>query len=131
VFVYLDASAIVKLAVAEAETTALERTIAQCRAVFSSKLALVECTRAVARAPGGRRALAPLAEVFEALVLHDVNDLVLARASGIKPTALRSLDAIHLATALLVDAHDLSFVTYDERLARAAETNGLRLVQPK
>lgn len=128
-FLYLDASAIVKLAIAEPETAALESAIANCRAVFSSKLSLVECARAVARVPG-RRASATLAEVFEALVLHDVSDSVLARASVLKPVALRSLDAIHLATALLLGATDLSFVTYDEKLARAAETHGLRLMQP-
>jgi hypothetical protein len=129
VFLYLDASAIVKLAIREPETSALESMLADCRAAFSSKLSRVECTRALSRV-AGERAVVALEEAFEALVLHEINDAVLARAGVLKPTTLRSLDAIHLATAMLLGVSDLSLVTYDEKLARAAETQGLTVVQP-
>ncbi len=43
---------------------------------------------------------------------------------------LRSLDAIHIATALAVGDRDLQFVTYDERQADAARQAGLKVVQP-
>jgi uncharacterized protein len=129
VFLYLDASAIVKLAVREAETPALESTLAHCRAAFSSKLSRVECTRALARV-AGPRAVATLNGAFEALVLHEIDDAVLAGAAALESPTLRSLDAIHLATAMLLGISDLSFVTYDERLARAAEAQGLTVAQP-
>jgi predicted nucleic acid-binding protein len=129
VFLYLDASAIVKLAIREPETSALESMFVHCRAAFSSKLSRLECTRAVSRA-AGQRAVATLDQAFEALVLHEINDAVLARAGVLKPMTLRSLDAIHLATAMLLGLPDLSFVTYDEKLLRAAEMQGLSVAQP-
>ena len=63
-------------------------------------------------------------------MLHEINDTVLTRASALKPASLRSLDAIHLATALLLDADSLSFVTYDDKLADAAQLQGLRVTSP-
>ena len=129
-FLYLDTSAIVKLVVEEPDTSAVESALAHCQAAFSSRLALVECMRAIARV-SDRRALTTVSEVFEALVLHEVNEAVLEKAATLTPAALRSLDAIHLATALLLEQADLAFVTYDDRLARAAEEQGLSLLQPR
>ena len=128
-FLYLDASAIVKLAVRETETAAVDSALAQCRAAFTSKLSRVECARAIARI-SHPRAATTLAEAFEALVLHEINDAVLARAGALKPASLRSHDAIHLATALLLDADNLSFVTYDDKLADAAQLQGLHVTRP-
>lgn len=128
-FLYLDASAIVKLVIQERETGALESALAHARAVFSSKLSVVECTRALARV-ALPRALVTLNEVFEAVVLHDINDAVLTRAGRLEPAALRSLDAIHLATALMLEVTDLKFVTYDERLAQAAAAQRLMVNRP-
>ena len=45
-------------------------------------------------------------------------------------TTLRSLDAIHVATAIAIADRDLEFVTYDERQAKAARAAGLKVVQP-
>ena len=50
--------------------------------------------------------------------------------SRIGRDSLRSLDAIHIATALAVGDRDLQFVTYDERQADAARQAGLKVVQP-
>jgi predicted nucleic acid-binding protein len=68
-------------------------------------------------------------------LMRAVETIVLApgivRAAGLlPPPALRSLDAIHLASARHVNDPDLEFVTYDARLADAARANGLRVVQP-
>jgi uncharacterized protein len=129
VFLYLDTSAIVKLVIEEPDTSAVEGAIAHCEAAFSSRLAVVECFRAIARV-SNHTVLATTAEIFEALVLHEVSDAVLERAAALTPSSLRSLDAIHLATALLLDQSDLAFVTYDAKLAQAAKSQGLWVVQP-
>jgi predicted nucleic acid-binding protein len=67
-------------------------------------------------------------EVFDALVVLDMDDGVIARAAALEPTSLRTLDAIHLATALGIDTADLAFVTFDERLAQAAARQRLRVM---
>jgi uncharacterized protein len=51
-------------------------------------------------------------------------------AQTITPASVRSLDAIHLATALRVRGQLTSFVTYDERLADADAAAGLRVDMP-
>ena len=130
-FLYLDTSAIVKLVIEEPDTSAVESAIAHCEAAFSSRLAVVECARAIARA-SSHRAVSTTAEIFEALVLHEVSEAVLEQAAALTPSSLRSLDAIHLATAVLLD-HDqpgLAFVTYDAKLAQAAKAQGLSVLQP-
>ena len=55
---------------------------------------------------------------------------VLKRAGTIGPGDLRTLDAIHLATALGLGLADLEFLTYDVRLARAARAHGLDVAEP-
>ncbi len=116
---YLDSSALVKLVVAEPETPALLAFLAGWPHRVSSALARVEVLRAVKRAKAGpavrRRALRVLAHVAQVRI----DELVLAGAARIAPDELRTLDAIHLATAQSVD--DVAgIVTYDVRLRRAA-----------
>jgi predicted nucleic acid-binding protein len=59
-----------------------------------------------------------------------VNDRVLNLASTLLPLELRSLDAIHLATASLLGADLGEIVTYDERMAAAAQSMGFRVSSP-
>ena len=59
---------------------------------------------------------------------HAINDQVLSLARRIEPRALRSLDAIHLASAILLDCELL--IGYDDRLLAAAEEQGLRTASP-
>ena len=126
---YIDSSALLKLLVREAETSALEADLAAREGLVNSSLAVVECRRAVRRA-GNRRLLQRAEQVFEAIYLLDLTPPILERAATVVPATLRSLDVIHLATALSVEEEDLDLITYDDRLAEGAKANKLRVAQP-
>jgi hypothetical protein len=128
-YAYLDASTIVKLVVAEPETAALERDLADRDGLLSSRLGAAEVLRAARRHPN-RRVLQQTDDVLDALVLMDVTPPILKRAAALAPDDLRTLDAIHLATALSVGIPDLDFLTCDRRLADAARAQGLSVVEP-
>jgi predicted nucleic acid-binding protein len=74
----------------------------------------------------GADASAALAEGDVVLLRSDV----LAAAAELEPTALRTLDAIHLATALSLGGAFDAFVAYDERLLEAAHAYGLGTASP-
>jgi hypothetical protein len=69
-------------------------------------------------------------DVLDAIYLLDLTQAVLDDAAGTDPPLLRSLDAIHLATALSIGDAQVEVITYDERFADAARANGLTVVQP-
>ena len=126
---YVDSSAIVKLAIREPESTALRRYLWRRRPLVSSALARTEVLRALL--PAGDEAVARGRSVLERLDLVRLTDRVLNAAAVLHPHALRSLDAIHLATAQQL-GHDLTaLVTYDDRMATAAKQLGYRIVQPR
>ncbi|MDQ3680301.1 MAG: type II toxin-antitoxin system VapC family toxin [Actinomycetota bacterium] len=125
---YLDSSAIVKLAVREAESDALRRHLRRRRPLVSSALVRAEVLRALL--PGGERALAAGRRVLASVDLVRVNDRVLDLAGSILPIELRSLEAIHLATAERLGGELGGFVTYDERLAAVARQLGHRVSVP-
>ena len=126
---YLDSSAIVKLAVQEPKSAALRRYLRRRRPLVSSALARAEVLRALL--PGGEAALARGREVLAQLDLVRVTDRVLDAAGALLPVELRSLDAIHLATAQRLGSDLGPFVTYDDRLAEAARRLGLRVTAPR
>jgi uncharacterized protein len=126
--IYLDSSAIVKLAVDEAETPALRARLRRRRALVSSRVANVEVARALG--PLGQGAVDRGEEVLGELELVRINDRVLAGASSLPPAELRTLDAIHLATALLLGSDLRQVITYDQRMARAARSLGLAVDAP-
>lgn len=126
---YLDSSAIVKLAVLEPESLALRRYLRRRQPVLSSALARTEVLRALL--PAGDEAVARGRGVLQRLDLVRINDRVLNAAGVLRPPALRSLDAIHLATAVELGEDLRAFVTYDERLAAAATRLGLTVRQPR
>jgi len=68
--------------------------------------------------------------LLEAFVVLHLTPAICRAAAALDPPALRSLDAIHLATALSTGAPDLELITYDDQLARAAGEHGLTIVQP-
>lgn len=126
--IYLDSSAIVKLAVTEPQTPALRRYLARRRPLVSSALARTEVGRALL--PFGDEATRRGVDVLTRIDLIRINDRVLTDAGTLLPLELRSLDAIHLATARLF-GHSLSrIITYDDRLAEAARDLGLTAVAP-
>lgn len=124
---YLDASAIVKLVVPEPQTQALASYVHGRSPLVSCALARVEVVRAV-RAHGPlpvRTARALLDE----LDLIELDDELLDLAGELEPP-LRSLDAMHLAAALELGDELEAVVTYDARMARAADALGLPVVAP-
>jgi uncharacterized protein len=124
---YLDSSAIVKLVVREPETPALVEAVRADPAVVSSALAWTEVTRAVRRT-GGRVARAT--EVLDGIALVPIDEGILRAAGDLSPSTLRTLDAIHLATALSLGKDVASLVTYDERLAESAAAAGIEVITP-
>lgn len=126
---YLDASAIVKLSFAEAETRALRRWMASVAddVLVTSELSIAEVMRAAARAGApADRALA-VVDAFEHLV---VDRTVLIEAERMSGADLRTLDAVHLASARVLGHELAGVVTYDRRLAAAAEAHSFTVVAP-
>jgi predicted nucleic acid-binding protein len=124
---YLDSSAIVKLAVTEAESAALRARLRKRSDLVSSALARTEVLRALL-ALGDAGATAG-AEALARVDLVRVNDRVLRRAAALLPVELRSLDAIHLATAQVIgDIKEV--ITYDERMLVAAKALGFKVAAP-
>lgn len=126
---YLDSSAIVKLAVREEESVALRRYLRRRHPLVSSSLARTEVVRAVL--PAGEDAVAAGRKVLARLDLIRVSVSVLEDAAVLLPVDVRSLDAIHLATAGRLGADLSVIVTYDERMAEAARHQGHRVVAPR
>lgn len=126
---YVDSSALVKLVIAEPETTALRVELARWEQHVSSALARVEVVRACSRVDAKAR---PIAEqVVAAIDLIAVDDSLLDEAALLPPDELRSLDAIHVASALLLgDAVGVA-VTYDERMREAIDAAGIPTVAPR
>lgn len=127
---YLDASAIVKLVVAEAESDALVRWRSDLDpedSVVTAELSLVEVVRAVGRAGGDLAAARTHLDALDQVVLG--RELLLD-AGVLPPTGLRSLDAVHLAAARLLGSALGGVVTYDERMADGARGLGMVVLAP-
>jgi predicted nucleic acid-binding protein len=125
---YLDSSALVKLAVREPETAALRRYLRRRRPLITSALARTEVTRALL--PLGPEAVRRGHDVLARVDQVRLNDRVLDAAGAILPVELRSLDAIHLATAQQLGADLARVVTYDERMTAAARQLGVTVTRP-
>ena len=127
--IYLDSSAIVKLARQEAETNALRAWLAEnSQPMVASALARTETTRALRRSQPS--AVNVLRAVLALLHQKPVTDAVLDAAADLPGPALRSLDAIHLATAEDLRPVLTWFVAYDKRLLAAARMRGLPVASP-
>jgi len=126
---YLDSSALVKLVVPEPESAALRTEVARWEQHVSSAMVRVEVVRACARVD--ERARQPAEEVVRALDLIAVDDELLDSAARVQPARLRSLDAIHVASALLVSDALGVVLVYDDRLAAAMEAAGLPVAAPR
>ena len=129
--IYLDSCALLKLAHAEAESDALRTWLVSQRedeVLVSSSLAEVETTRALRR--GDPASLERLPTFFSSFDFFEIDRGIRQRAAAYPDPGLRSLDAIHLATAEELRTDLLAFVTYDKRLASAASGIGLPVVAP-
>ena len=130
---YVDASALVKLILSEAESPAFRAAAATWPAWVTSVISTVEIARAVGRSPGTNPAAAVAAtdDVMDRVTVVALPPGVIARACSAEPASLRAFDAIHLGTALhLADGID-AVCTYDRRLAAAATAAGLTVLAPR
>lgn len=128
--IYFDSSALLKLLFEESESAALERWVSGRTAMptLSSELVKVEVVRAARRldplvVSAARRLVAQLD-------LIPMTTGLVEEAADVGDPSLRSLDAIHLASALSVREELSAFVAYDTRLTSAAEALGLPIVKP-
>lgn len=126
---YLDSSAYVKLFVVEPESAALRDELTRWERRASCALLRTEVVRALRRS-GDTHAVGSARRGFGLLALVDVDASLLDRAADVGPVPLRSLDAIHVAAAMVVGAGRTAVFTYDDRLAEAARANGLRVLSP-
>lgn len=120
---YLDSSAYSKLVLEQSGHGELRRELAEWGDYVSSALLGVEATRACARY--GQSYAVEARSWLEGVALLPMDDPVLEEAASLEPPALRSLDALHLATALSIRDDLGAFFTYDKCLAEAAEVHGL------
>ena len=126
---YLDTSAATKLVVEEPGSEALSAWIKdQGPSFVASELLRVELLRA------GRRhspdAMARAREVIDSATLMSVTTDICIDAAGIDPAVVRSLDAVHIATALAIGDDLKGVVTYDQRMADGCRIYGLPVVAP-
>jgi predicted nucleic acid-binding protein len=128
--VYLDSSALVKLVVREPESDALRAWTALHPAAVTSAIAVTEVRRAIGRLTP-RQGLSDRARlVLDGVALLGVDQDILEKAASLAPKELRTLDAIHIASAVSLGAELMAFVTYDDRQLDAARKARLPLVQP-
>ncbi|GAA3375258.1 type II toxin-antitoxin system VapC family toxin [Streptomyces sannanensis] len=132
--IYLDSAAVVKMVRREHAGAELAVWINERpdEALVSSALVEVEVPRALRRS--APQALAGVPGALTRLYRLEIDQAVRSTAAAYQDPHLRSLDAIHLATAQLLagqpGAEPLTFVTYDQRLLKAAEGVGLAVAAP-
>ena len=127
---YLDSSALVKLVSPEAESAALLKSLESWPARVTSELARVEVVRAARRAAADPAVERRAEEVMAGLHLLRIDDEILDLAARLEPRTLRSLDAVHLASALSLGGDLDAMAIYDAGLAAAAAACGLKVVAP-
>lgn len=132
--IYLDSAAIVKLVHRESETDALDLWLAEHlgQPRVTSALAEVEVPRAIMRTAPGSQSRIPA--VLGSIARFEIGPAVRGLAASYTDASLRSLDAIHLATAQVLTAElgssPVTFVTYDKRLLAAVSAAGLPTASP-
>lgn len=131
---YFDSSALVKIFLAEPEQQVFSSWLAnQSGRKVCSALVLTEVKRAIRKGAideARRSGLLDLDVALDGFSIAPISESILKRAGQLEPLGLRSLDAIHLATALALQPELDGLVTYDNRLAEAARFHGIKVVQP-
>jgi predicted nucleic acid-binding protein len=133
--VYVDSSVLLRVVLNEPRALREWRRI---RRPLASELIRLECRRTIDRARIRARLSddavaqhrAVVLEVLDTFDIVPLDSIILERAAEPFPTLLSSLDAIHLATALLARAQveDLHFATHDGELATAARAAGFKVL---
>ncbi|MFV0319754.1 MAG: type II toxin-antitoxin system VapC family toxin [Microbacterium sp.] len=128
---YADTSALVKLVVPEPESSALRQWLHGSHIeLVTSSIVRTELLRATRRGDVDAGAMARARDVLARLVIVDVTTEVLDTAGVLDPVEVRSLDAVHLATALILGDEIETVITYDARMAQAAAALGLAISAP-
>jgi uncharacterized protein len=125
---YLDSSALVKLAIEEPESRALRAHLRRRKVLVSSALSRTEVLRALLLE--GDEGMARGRAVLARVELIRVNDRVLNAAGSLQPPDMRSLDAVHLATAKQLGPDLGQVISYDKRMVEAAQRLGLETASP-
>lgn len=128
-YAYMDSSALVKLGVDEAESIALREWLAG-RDLVASEIADVEVERTIRRVVDPKRFDEALATALDGVFFYTLDPLLRREAGRLQPAAIRSPDAIHIATALRLAPELEAVITYDMRMAQAAERAGLPVRSP-
>ena len=127
---YLDGSALVKRYVEEVGSELVLSGMEGARAWSMCRIGYVETVRAVALA-AGRKAVKRVEADWLAFDVIEVDRALTEHAAQLAlSTELHSLDALHLAAALVPPAGDLTLATWDTRLHRAARDQGLQTLPP-
>jgi predicted nucleic acid-binding protein len=124
---YVDASALVKLVLDEPDAAPMRHWYVESERISTSQIGAIETHRAVARKAADT---SRVETILRSVVIVALDPSIAHVAAALPPSSLRSLDAIHLATALAVHGDIDAFVTYDDRLAEAARALGLPVVRP-
>ena len=128
---YLDSSVILKLVVSEVESAAVMSLLSGWPERVSSELARTEVLRALRRAKVTVREFRRGEKVLDRVDLIRIDKRILQDAAMLQPPGLRTLDAIHLATALSLRDDLAAVVTYDGRFAKAASDSKLTVWSPR
>ena len=125
----VDSSAVVKLIVNEPQSQSFSTWLKNCKHdLFVSEIAHTEVARAIARIDANLQG--QLKNVLERFGTIRVSSQILTIAGVLTPTNLRTLDAIHLASCLILGDDLKGFVTYDSAQADAASHNGITVIAP-
>jgi uncharacterized protein len=124
---YADASVLVKLILIEPGSLAVHRWFTEAPRIATSRIGVVETIRATERR---EHDATHRGHVLDDVDVIDLSPAIASMAATLPPPVLRTLDAIHLATALALVPDLDAFVTYDDRLAEAARSLGLPVLRP-
>ena len=126
---YIESSAAAKLVLHEPDSHALRRSLRTHDHLVCSDLTRLEVARAASRSDGdlglaqARAAMLPIETL-------PIDRRIIDAAISLAPAALRSLDAIHVATALSLGVDEVTFYSYDVRTVDAARAAGLSVASP-
>lgn len=127
---YLDSSALVKLVLAEPESEPLRSFLADYPERVTSVLALTEVRRAIRRVSAEGPHLLRAEQVLDRIHQLPLDEKILRLAGELAPATLRTLDALHLASAASLGTYLAGMVAYDGRLKDAASQQAMQVFAP-